>query len=107
MDRILTLENLMGKGIYVDSNLWVLCKTQPWNGDHIFATCENSIEIRCLINRWWHNALKEDCHSRLEVFGADSNHRKANNEDLIRDAIIEAYAWMVWKGRNDAIFKGQ
>ena len=30
-----------------------------------------------------------------------------NAKILVRDAIIQAYAWVVWKGRNDEIFKGE
>ena len=106
LDRLPTKENLMHKGIPLDSSVCVLCKEHSESGDHLFARCKKTWEVRNLINSW-HNTFNDSCSNRQEVFGTFNNKKQASRVEIVRDAIIQAYTWVVWKGRNDEIFKGE
>ncbi|KAJ9538701.1 hypothetical protein OSB04_031434 [Centaurea solstitialis] len=45
-----------------------LCKTQPENGNHIFATFPKTTEVRREINRWWFDAFPNPCSSLTEAY---------------------------------------
>ena len=80
--------------------------TQAENEDHIFATCSKTTETRSAINRWWTGAFEDDCDSKQDVFGLDLAHTQNISGDLIKDAVVQAYVWAIWKARNEVIFKG-
>ncbi|KAJ9537532.1 hypothetical protein OSB04_030265 [Centaurea solstitialis] len=50
--------------------------------------------------------LKENGNISKEVFGTTTSSKHLSEEERIKDAIVQAYVWVVWKGRNDKIFKG-
>ena len=95
----------MNKGILLDSTKCIFCNEQPENGDHLFALCKKTMEVRRSVNRWW-SVLKENCSSSHEVFGTIKSPNHSNWDQIIQDAIIQAYTWVVWNGRNNEIFKG-
>ena len=105
LDRLPTKENLLSKGVQIGSALCVLCKDHQENGDHLFVTCTKSTEVRKTVNKWW-NVLTECCLNTNEVLGNFSSMKQAGKTEIIQEAIIHAYVWVIWKGRNDEIFKG-
>ena len=91
LDGLPTLENLANKGILLNSTICVLCKEQPESGEHLFVKCKITKEIRKSVNRWW-NVLKEDCSSIQEVFGSFMTKNRSSRDEMIKDAIVQAYA---------------
>ncbi|KAJ9566154.1 hypothetical protein OSB04_002120 [Centaurea solstitialis] len=106
LDRLPTKENLLSKGLQIGSALCAFCKEHQENGNHIFVTCTKPTEVRRIVNKWW-NVLPESCNNTNEVLGSFSSMKHASNGEIIKDAIVHAYIWIVWKGRNDMIFKGE
>ena len=106
LDRLPTLDNLITRGAYAGSNLCTLCKIRQESANHIFALCAKSTEVRRTVNRWW-DVFSENCSSMDEVLGSYNGSNKVSRNETIRDAIIQAYVWVVWKGRNGVIFKSE
>ncbi|KAJ9565416.1 hypothetical protein OSB04_001382 [Centaurea solstitialis] len=107
MDRVPTKKNLTMKGIHLDSVVCVLCKGQVEDRDHIFATCPKSTEVRRAINKWWSDAIPEPADSLLGVLGTDLDLSKSSKREVIKDAIVQSYTWVVWKARNEELFNGK
>ncbi|KAJ9558649.1 LOW QUALITY PROTEIN: hypothetical protein OSB04_013263 [Centaurea solstitialis] len=107
MDRVPTKKNLTMKGIHLDSVVCVLCKGQVEDRDHIFATSPKSTEVRRAINKWWSDAIPEPADSLLGVLGTDLDLSKSSKREVIKDAIVQSYTWVVWKARNEELFNGK
>ena len=67
----------------------------------IILTWMNNFES---VNRWW-NTLPEDCNNFSSLWEAEVS-KNANSTYLIKDAILQAYSWVVWTKRNEAVFHG-
>ena len=70
------------------------------------CTCRHSTMVRRTVNTWW-NVLPEICTDVSELVNASSLTNKPALSDMVKDAITEAYCWIMWKGRNDAAFNGR
>ena len=105
MDRLPTLDNLIKRGAFNGPNICVFCKSQQENAKHIFATCTKSTDIRKMVNKWW-DVLAVRGDNLNAIFGSFKGMKQASKDDIIKDAIKQAYIWVVWKGRNDEIFNG-
>ena len=62
--------------------------------------------VRSAINRWW-NVLPETSNDVSEMLNATRLPNKPTFSDKVKDAIMEAYCWVMWKGRNDVLFNGK
>ena len=66
----------------------------------------HSMVVRSAINRWW-NVLPETSSNVSEMLNATRLPNKSTFSDKVKDAIMEAYCWVMWKGRNDVVFNGK
>ena len=57
------------------------------------------------LNKWWDGVLADRGSSFLDVLRSDASINKTNRNAIIQDAIVHAYAWVVWKARNNVIFR--
>ena len=103
LDRLPTRANLSEKGIILDSDLCPLCKMHRETGEHLFVVCNKTAEVRRVVNRWM-DCLPENYTEFMDVLRADINLNQSGISTLIRDAITQAYCWVIWKGRNDVVF---
>ena len=94
------------RGINLDSTLCLLCKDYPENREHAFVTCRKVLEVRKAINRWW-DILPEQNSDFQEFANAVKLPTKPNNSDLVKGALVDAYFWLIWKGKNDVVFNGR
>ena len=93
------------KGVVLSNTLCKWCNRRPKTRDHLFMTCQKSREVRRAVNRWW-SVLMEgggNCHDPADGFILG---KQPKNLDLVKNAIFQACCWVLWKGRNEEIFKG-
>ncbi|KAJ9567006.1 hypothetical protein OSB04_002972 [Centaurea solstitialis] len=55
------------------------------------------METRKSVNRWW-NVLKEECSSMQDVFGLSTRTNDSGKIETTKDAIVQAYTWVVCVG---------
>ena len=103
LDRLATLVNLSDKGVVTGSMLCPLCRQQPENGDHLFARRDKMLEVRKAVNCWW-DVIPESCAGIQGLCGDHRHSKKMNTFELIKDAVMQAYCWAVWKCRNEVVF---
>ena len=80
-----------------------LCREQPETLDHLFVHCNKSQAVRRAVNRRW-DVLPDNCDNLHDLCGVERTTNQPSPHTLIKDAILQAYCWEVWKGRNEAAF---
>ena len=63
-DRLPTRENLLKRGVILDDARCVLCDETIESGDHVFAGCRKSAEVRTEVNK--NNVLLPNSLNNLE-----------------------------------------
>ena len=56
------------------------------------------------MNRWW-NTLPEDGDAVKAAWSEDVSLNKPRKDALIKNAILQAYCWVVWSKRNEMFFR--
>ena len=51
--------------------------------------------------------MAEDCNDVKALCDVKRSSNKLTSLDLHKDAMIQAYCWAIWKGRNDVVFEGK
>ena len=96
-------DNILKRGINPGSNLCPLCKDHMETRDHLMCTCRLSLAVRRAVNRWW-DVLPEHCNDVPELLKVLRLPKKMTFIDTVKEAIVEAYCWLMWKRRNDVVF---
>ncbi|XP_024967329.1 uncharacterized protein LOC112507122 [Cynara cardunculus var. scolymus] len=105
-DKLPTLDNLVKRGITVDTNKCILCKEEAEDVNHIFLGCKKTGVVREAINKWCNGAFDVDGSLSVgEVFYNLGSHKPKSKPDF-KELLLVAYCWTISKGRNAEIFKG-
>ncbi|KAJ9554032.1 hypothetical protein OSB04_018077 [Centaurea solstitialis] len=104
-NRLETKDNLSKSGVSVDSLTCPLCKAKPESVDHIFGNCSTSKIVSALLSQWvgwWptNDIAVPDLLSKIVSTMGNEVDRKLKN------LIMAAFFWVLWKQRNHKIFKG-
>ena len=101
--RLPTRYNLSRRGVPVDTNLCLLCGSEPEDEDHLFFTCAVAQKAIGEINKWW--GINLPVPASLDVLlnwgsvsGLQSNRLEAFT------SVIFTFCWLLWNGRNDLLF---
>ena len=100
MNCLPTKANLLRKGVILNDDLCPLCNDSPETVSHVFTDCKKAKEVRLVSNVWW-KIFAEDANNLDSLITGTGANRKVR---LIKDAVLQAYFWFIWKGRNEAVF---
>ncbi|KAJ9548580.1 hypothetical protein OSB04_021123 [Centaurea solstitialis] len=53
LNRSQIKDNLVKKGVALDTELCPLCNAQPESLNHLFVDCRKGTEVRSVVNAWW------------------------------------------------------
>ena len=102
LDKLPTKAKLVVKGINPADTCCPFCHYQSEDRLHLFICCPKVKEVQKAVNSWW-MIFPDDEDAKEMVFSTVQYLRKAKY-DQIKDAVIQAYSWIIWKARNNAIF---
>ncbi|KAJ9555460.1 hypothetical protein OSB04_010074 [Centaurea solstitialis] len=103
LDRLPTKVNLINKGFRLDNDTCPLCNNHSESGDHLFIICRVASEVRKQLNCWW-NKIPMHSNTISEFFEDTCCTNQPDLNRPLKEIIGQAYFWIMWKGRNDAIF---
>ncbi|KAJ9539315.1 hypothetical protein OSB04_032048 [Centaurea solstitialis] len=103
--RLPTKINLSNRGVFCVNDLCSLCGDVAENEDHIFRSCRVSDRILRLICGWWRLDVTQIPSLESLFYWADSAGFKGVKKKLLT-TVVFSYFWVVWKMRNDMVFRG-
>jgi hypothetical protein len=108
LGRLPTRENLMRRGVVlVEPNVvCVLCGKGRETEDHLFASCPTTWEIWSKVHRWFGmiSVVPSTIGSLFQAFLPLFRNRKNALKGVI--LIWHAVIWVLWRTRNERIFRG-
>ncbi|KAJ9557516.1 hypothetical protein OSB04_012130 [Centaurea solstitialis] len=66
--------------------------------EHVFINCNKTQEVRRMIRGWWRTLVDN------ENGGCGRNRLRNRRLDCIRELVLHAFAWCIWKHRNNFVF---
>ena len=104
LNRLPIIENLISRGLVLDSSSCPFCNGPTESRDHIFVTCSKAREVHLAINGWW-KVFKLNAYCLEEIIDhIDQSQNRGHKRRLFEDVVMLAYLWLIWKGRNEVIF---
>ncbi|PWA92790.1 glycosyltransferase family 92 [Artemisia annua] len=101
--RIPSRDNLVSRGIVLESTLCPVCSTSLETVEHVFADCVELRGIWSNISRWWN--VPTPSHVSVDSLINWADHSKLSVlQRKCFDAVICTAFWVLWKFRNSFIF---
>ncbi|XP_022041328.1 uncharacterized protein LOC110943906 [Helianthus annuus] len=105
-DRLSTMEGLIKRNIVQSSPLCSLCGDYPENADHLLIHCYVASNIWQKVAEWCNISPIFAFNFRELLESSNINGLKKSKKKALY-AIILTTCWIIWKGRNDKIFRGK
>jgi len=99
-NRLATRDNLLKRGLTLDSVDCPSCMSFPEDSDHLFTRCSTAREVGALLKQWWPD-WPFNAASIEELWDAIKRTKK------VGEVIGLAYLWVLWQQRNDKVYKGK
>ncbi|XP_071727011.1 uncharacterized protein [Rutidosis leptorrhynchoides] len=104
--RLPILPELDKRGIDLHSVLCPLCNDETESLDHVFFLCKHVYDIWVKFYNWWGFGSVTNL-STSEAFLGNSTHISTDIEKKIWQAVEWVCAYLIWKNRNQRVFKNK
>ncbi|XP_071740839.1 uncharacterized protein [Rutidosis leptorrhynchoides] len=103
-NRLPVLSELDRRGVDLDSILCPICKNDIETVDHTLLLCPFAADVWSRVCRWW-NCFSSSFVSFDELFVGTSHSLIPNKYSKLWQAVEWITGYMIWKHRNDLVFK--
>ena len=105
LNRLPTKDNLLKIGVTMSNDSCPLCQGCPESKEHIFKECCKVQEVRRLLNGWWKIFPGTRIGGQDGLVGSEERNTGMKKTEIAKEVVRDAFAWIVWKKRNDIVFK--
>ncbi|XP_076914241.1 uncharacterized protein LOC143573177 [Bidens hawaiensis] len=105
LDRIATKTALLERRINIGNDTCVLCGLFPESSEHLMVKCRVAKWIWSIIHNWIKIPVPTHYESVLDLMDLSKEHKGKKEVILIIQATSFIMCWMIWRTRNDRIFK--
>ncbi|KAJ9540931.1 hypothetical protein OSB04_027437 [Centaurea solstitialis] len=104
-NRLPTMDNLIKRGVLVNSDGCKFCISNQESADHVFAVCSTTKTVSTYLSNWV-NWWPTSAGSISELWESIDSGSSGSLDRMIRRPIGAAFFWVLWNQRNNKTFSG-
>ncbi|XP_071719608.1 uncharacterized protein [Rutidosis leptorrhynchoides] len=103
MNKLPVLVELDKRGVDLNSVLCPICGNEIETIEHVLIRCSVALDVWTRVSRWWNSNIRAsiDVNSRFSGFSSSGS----NTKSVLWQAIEWITGYILWKNRNNVIFK--
>ncbi|PWA62799.1 reverse transcriptase domain, Reverse transcriptase zinc-binding domain protein [Artemisia annua] len=106
MNRIPTRDQLLSRNITLTSAQCPLCNSHDESAPHLFLQCDFANSLWLFLLSWCNIYITKPSSLR-ELFEIHTTTHLGSTKSSLFNLVILAYCWIIWKLRNECIFKNK
>ncbi|KAJ9538095.1 hypothetical protein OSB04_030828 [Centaurea solstitialis] len=104
-NRLPTMDNLIKRGVLVNSDGCKFCISNQESADHVFAACSTTKTVSAYLSNWV-NWWPTSARSISDLWESIDSGSSGSLDRMIRRTIGAAFFWVLWNQRNNKTFSG-
>ncbi|XP_071712611.1 uncharacterized protein [Rutidosis leptorrhynchoides] len=104
LNRLPVLSELDKRGVDLDSVLCPICSSHIETSEHILFQCTFAVDIWSRVSRWW-SSNPSSTSNYSALFSGTTSSSNPNNYSKLWQAIEWITGYLLWKNRNNMVFK--